>query len=929
MLNTKILNLIYNKNNFIKLIVICILAYIIYLLYHKINNDYEKFVTSMNTFPNSTSSLFTGYGTGQWIVPSNVTEATFTVIGGSGGFSKGPFGKIGGGGAKVTTTISGLKAGDIYYIYVGQNGDSDGTSIGSNSADTNNYFGGGTSFMNTRGGGGAASFISLNNNTTFVDSQNNTTILIVAGGGGGASDTLSGGSASDSNLGILTPDTPHIPKTIMNTSYLGSETRGKSTTINNSSEGGGGGGAYFGQSGLSSSAGVSYTKYPHKSFVTDSSRSPSILIDWTPQITTTQPPPGPYLEGISSTWTVPPGITQATFTVIGGKGGAYASAPPINGGGGAIITTTLTSLKQGDVYYIYVGNNGNDGYGYSNAYSSSGVGGKSSDPNNFFGGGDSNMGGGGSASFVALNNNTFSSTNTFSSNNIIIVAAGGGGGSVYTPGRDASGVNTSDMSLLRGRGDSSLVGSLNRGAGGGGYIGGALSSHTGEGGNGGISYINPNMNTTNNKFASDSNLQGPSILIDLSIPVSTQAATTTTKPSINISPAIYKEGVAESWVVPPGVTEATFTVIGGKGGDSKYISSYTILGGYGGNVTVTLNVNVGEVYNIYVGNNGVSSTSYAIVADRGISADANSSNPFGMFAGGIGTSFTGGGGSASFISFSQASGGQKYPIIIAGGGGGAGRGGNKGVNPNDTGNYTCPGGSGCINKTSNGGNGDCYSTGAYGVSVKSKDGGLGGTGCISFTTSSITKGSNGITRGGGGGGGCNAGTGGIQDGGGGGGGSFVDPLLDSNSISYSTDTTGVPSIIITWSLTKTTQPSTTQPSTTQPSTTQPSTTQPSTTQPTTTQPTTTQPTTTQPTTTQPTTTQSSNTQPSTTQPTTTQPTTTQPTTTQPTTTQPTTTTESNNESNNLYISPINNNDLYLNKTTTEISSKFFPIVKIA
>jgi hypothetical protein len=32
---------------------------------------------------------------------------------------------------------------------------------------------------------------------------------------------------------------------------------------------------------------------------------------------------------------------------------------------------------------------------------------------------------------------------------------------------------------------------------------------------------------------------------------------------------------------------------------------------------------------------------------------------------------------------------------------------------------------------------------------------------------------------------------------------------------------------------------------------------------------------------------------------------------------------------NLYVSPINNSDLYSNKCTTEISSKFFPIVRIA
>ena len=43
MKNSKILKLIYNKNNFIKLLIVCILAYIIYLLYNKINKINEGF----------------------------------------------------------------------------------------------------------------------------------------------------------------------------------------------------------------------------------------------------------------------------------------------------------------------------------------------------------------------------------------------------------------------------------------------------------------------------------------------------------------------------------------------------------------------------------------------------------------------------------------------------------------------------------------------------------------------------------------------------------------------------------------------------------------------------------------------------------------------------------------------------------------------
>ena len=110
------------------------------------------------------NSRVNGYGTGSWIVPSGITQATFTVIGGSGEHRDANNGGDGGGdGAKVIATLTGLKSGDIYYIFVGENG--------GRSADTNNYFGGGTgsSGYYIKGSGGAGSFVSLNNNTSLMN----------------------------------------------------------------------------------------------------------------------------------------------------------------------------------------------------------------------------------------------------------------------------------------------------------------------------------------------------------------------------------------------------------------------------------------------------------------------------------------------------------------------------------------------------------------------------------------------------------------------------------------------------------------------------------------------------------------------------------------------------------------------------------------
>ena len=97
---------------------------------------------------------------------------------------------------------------------------------------------------------------------------------------------------------------------------------------------------------------------------------------------------------------------------------------------------------------------------------------------------------------------------------------------------------------------------------------------------------------------------------------------------VSNSTSINNVGTTENWIVPDGVTQAKFTVIGGKGGNSKG------LGGYGGKVISRISVTPGSTYII-----GVSSVIY--------SNSVGASNPFSnnSFKGGGGGPIPGGGSS--------------------------------------------------------------------------------------------------------------------------------------------------------------------------------------------------------------------------------------------------------------------------------------------
>ena len=237
--------------------------------------------------------------------------------------------------------------------------------------------------------------------------------------------------------------------------------------------------------------------------------------------------------------------------------------------------------------------------------------------------------------------------------------------------------------------------------------------------------------------------------------------------TITNNSATYGVGEKGTWTVPVGVAQATFTIIGGKGGNGSNGGK----GGYGANVTTTLyGLIAGKTYNIYVGNNGGDSNNGS---SCGI---ANSSDTKKDYSGGAGGFGSGCGGSASFISDSN-----DTPLIVAGGGGGGGF--TNIINTN--------GGNGGIDQNGTGGNGNGFECG-----------GSGG----SSTNSSSKSGGGGAYTCGGGGGGYYSGGGGKNiikmsnitgSGGGGAGSSYVIPTSSSN-INYTTDITGIPSIQITW-----------------------------------------------------------------------------------------------------------------------------------
>jgi hypothetical protein len=267
--------------------------------------------------------------------------------------------------------------------------------------------------------------------------------------------------------------------------------------------GGGGAGSSFGPAGVTAVA---------------SEASPSVSISWT-----TTPCGAPTItgstavvtcsydgtdgtDGTPQTWTVPTGVTQATFDADGGQGGGLP--PDLPGGLGGEAQGTFT-VSPGDTYDIVAA-----GAGQEQPQSSS------TSPGGYGGGGEGATSGddvagdgGGGASSVAL------------SGDLLVVAGGGGGaspgcntptpcatggagggtdgdagtsiggpdagqggagGTQSGPGVGADGAGSG--STLQGGGGATTDFALGGGGGGGGYFGGAGGSSS-AGGGGGSGYV--------------------------------------------------------------------------------------------------------------------------------------------------------------------------------------------------------------------------------------------------------------------------------------------------------------------------------------------------------------------------------------------------------------------------------------------------------
>lgn len=173
-------------------------------------------------------------------------------------------------------------------------------------------------------------------------------------------------------------------------------------------------------------------------------------------------------------------------------------------------------------------------------------------------------------------------------------------------------------------------------------------------------------------------------------PTSTQRTITnptTTQLTVK-SPITFNAGQTGSWSVPDGVKEATFTVVGGNGANTIAGSSS---GGKGALITTTLSVYPGQIYNVYVGNNGISNKVNSSNDELVLGGKSTVPNGFGNGGNGLNNFASGGSLSALYL--------NTMPFIVAGGGGGSGYGGNNGLDS------TVVSTSGVIDINSNGANG--------------------------------------------------------------------------------------------------------------------------------------------------------------------------------------------------------------------------------
>lgn len=275
--------------------------------------------------------------------------------------------------------------------------------------------------------------------------------------------------------------------------------------------------------------------------------------------------------------------------------------------------------------------------------------------------------------------------------------------------------------------------------------------------------------------------------------------TSSTIPAFAGQQTFSYNGAEQTFTVPTGITSLNVSLVGGKGANGSSTFAPGGFGGAGARVVADLAVTPTQVLYIEVGGNG----SPNVGGFNGGGSGAPTSNSAG-----------GGGGATDIRTLTRTDPGTlSSRLIVASGGGGGGAdgnltfayGGNGGSRGDGSrGGYSSGGGGGFAGTSSAGGGGGSPGIGSpyYGGPGSSGSAGAGGNG-----------GRPGLARGGGGGGGGGyfGGGGGGGSGaafflfvqGGGGGGGAGSSLLSGSGVTNaqeSTDTTGTPQVVITWTV---------------------------------------------------------------------------------------------------------------------------------
>ena len=450
----------------------------------------------------SVSTEFTTAGQHTWTVPNGVKEVTATVVGGTSYYSNG---------IELVTTFP-VTEGQVYYMFVAGNGESDGTG---------GFNGGGSGNGGGYGGGGATDIRTSPNDL-------NSRIVVAGGSGGSACDcyaclggdsgcagvSASAGTANADEAGSSggqggTQSAGGAGGYYNAASYSGASGSlgaGGAAAVNTFAAGGGGGGGFYGGGGGSGTAGgggSSYSIFPSRCY--SASYIPGVYLTWAVEYTITFE----YTGGMQY-FEVPTDVTWVTVNASGAQGGSTSMG---QGGLGSFMSVN-TSLAMpfvfsgGFGFQVNVGGQGGYGGGALGGCPDAGNGGGASEFSLHISASNPPVtttivyayaaggGGAGSADFCPASTCGASSINggagglavgaTGSSNPFDGTSTGGTGGS-QTAGGSGGQYSSypAGLSGIAGNGGNGGAGTCG-GGGGGGYYGGGGGCYTG--GGGGSSY---------------------------------------------------------------------------------------------------------------------------------------------------------------------------------------------------------------------------------------------------------------------------------------------------------------------------------------------------------------------------------------------------------------------------------------------------------